>query len=65
MIVGVLKAVLDHVVIHVLHDHAWFDAQNAELVELEPDQRAGGVLEQALVNLESNVPPGLISPSTR
>ncbi len=50
VVVGVLKPVLERVVVHVAHRELGFDLRNSHGLELEVGHGAGGVLRQGLVD---------------
>ncbi len=52
MVVGVLEVQLDDVVVDLLDGALDLDAGLAELLELHQGHRAGGILEQRLVDLD-------------
>ena len=54
VVVGVLEVQLDHVVVDVLHRPVHPNPRDAELLELHAGHRAGGVLEQGLVDAQGD-----------
>ena len=54
MVVGVLEVELDDVVVHVLDCPLDLDTRHLELLVLHQRHRAGGVLEQRLVDAQGD-----------
>ena len=62
VIVGVLVVLLDEVVVDVLGGQFGLDAVEAHRLQLQHDQRAGGVLGQGLVDADADLLAGLHPP---
>ena len=58
VVVGVLKAGLEHVMVHVGHGKLGLDLGNAHGLELEVGHGAGGVLGEGLVDPDAHFLPG-------